>query len=252
MIGVNETLARLSLSVVWGFLLKSNLYPSKIRLDASARAFVPRLAGRVLDVGAGGQPYRQYLQGSAEYVSMDLSERTGADIVGSVLDIPVPNGQFDGIICTEVIEHVEDPQAAVKELVRVSKQGGLLYLTAPMSWGLHYEPHDYFRYTRYGLYSMLEREGFRVLETRQIGGVFVMTWARISDVMVTFLYRVGFPLKYVVGSKLRVSLLSLIASPFVVLGDVLATLVDAVIPDSRNDALGWVILAQKDVESAEQ
>jgi SAM-dependent methyltransferase len=245
-------LTRLSLSVLWGFALRSNLYPSKIRLDASARALVPRLAGRVLDVGAGGQPYRQYLGESIDYLSMDLSDATGADIVGSVLDIPMGDGDFDGIICTEVIEHVEDPQSAVRELLRVTRSGGLMYLTAPMSWGLHYEPHDYFRYTKYGLFSMLEREGFRVLEMRQIGGVFVMAWARISDVMVTLLYRLGFPLKYVLGNKMRISILSLIAFPFVALGDAVATLADAVIPGSRNDALGWVILAQKDGESAEQ
>jgi len=221
-------------------------------LDASARAFVPRLSGRVLDVGAGGQPYRRYLNESADYVSMDLSDGTDADIVASVLDIPIEDGELDGIMCTEVIEHVEDPQSAVRELARVSKLGGLLYLTAPMSWALHYQPHDYFRYTKYGLSSMLERDGFRVLEMRQIGGVFVMTWARISDVMVTLLYRLGFPLKYVIGNRLRISILSLIAFPFVALGDVVATLADAVVPGSRNDALGWVVLAQKKGKLAEK
>ena len=183
---------------------------------------------------------------------MDLSDGTDADIVASVLDIPIEDGELDGIMCTEVIEHVEDPQSAVRELARVSKLGGLLYLTAPMSWALHYQPHDYFRYTKYGLSSMLERDGFRVLEMRQIGGVFVMTWARISDVMVTLLYRLGFPLKYVIGNRLRISILSLIAFPFVALGDVVATLADAVVPGSRNDALGWVVLAQKKGKLAEK
>lgn len=252
LIGVHEELPRLSLSVLLGFALRSNLYPSKIRLDASARALVPRISGRVLDVGAGGQPYRRYLVEGTDYVSMDISKGSGADIVGSVLDIPIEDGDFDGIICTEVIEHVENPQSAVRELLRVTRTGGLMYLTAPMSWGLHYEPHDYFRFTRYGLSSMLEREGFSVLETRQIGGVFVMSWARTTDVLITLLYRVGFPLKYLVGNKMRISILSLIAFPFVALGDAFATLADAVIPGTRKDALGWVILAQKNGKSAEK
>lgn len=223
-----------------------------MRLDASARAILPRLNGPVLDVGAGEQPYRRYLKDGEEYVSMDLSEDRASDITGSVLSIPLDDDSFDGIICTEVIEHVDDPQSAIRELLRVSKEGGLLYLTAPMSWGLHYEPHDYFRYTKYGLSSMLEAEGFRVVDIRQIGGVFVMSWARVSDVMVTLLYRIGFPLKYLVGNKMRISILSLIAFPFVALGDAVATLADAVIPGSRNDALGWVVLAQKDGGSAEE
>lgn len=242
----------LPLSVLWRFALRANLYPSKVRLDASARAFIPRLNGPVLDVGAGEQPYRRYLKNGDDYVSMDLSEGRGAEIVGSVLDIPLESDSFEGIICTEVIEHVDDPQSAIRELLRVSKPGGLLYLTAPMSWGLHYEPHDYFRYTKYGLSSMLEREGFEVLEIRQIGGVFVMSWARMSDVLVTLLYRAGFPLKYLVGNRLRISILSLIAFPFVALVDAVATLADAIIRGSGNDALGWVVLAQKDGESVDK
>lgn len=176
---------------------------------------------------------------------MELSESADADVIGSVLNIPLDDKSFDGIICTEVIEHVEDPQLAIKELNRISKTGGLLYLTAPMSWGLHYEPYDYFRYTKYGLASMLERGGYRVVETRQIGGVFVMSWARISDVLVSLLYRAGFPLKYILGNRGRTTFLSLIAFPFVVLGDAFASLADLIVPGSHRDALGWIFLAEK-------
>mgnify|MGYP002725723878 CR=1 FL=1 len=245
-------MARLSLSALWALAIKANLYPSKVRLSASARALVPRITGRVLDVGAGAQPYRQYLPDGGEYVSMDISDTTGADIIGTVLEIPGDDGVFDGIICTEVIEHVTDPRGAIAELCRVSKPGALLYLTAPMSWGLHYEPYDYFRYTKYGLTAMLEDGGFRVLETRQIGGVFVMTWARITDVMVTLLYRAGFPLKYIVGNRARIAILSLIAFPFVLVGDLMATLADVIIPGARHDALGWAVLAENTGERGEK
>ena len=242
-------MVRLSLSGLWGLAIKANLYPSKIRLSASARAFVPRITGHVLDVGAGAQPYRQYLPDASNYVSMDISGSAGADIVGSVLDVPQDDSTFDGIICTEVIEHVSDPRRAIIELNRVSKPGALLYLTAPMSWGLHYEPYDYFRFTKYGLKTILEDGGFRVLETRQIGGVFVMTWARTSDVMVTLLYRAGFPLKYIIGNRARVAILSLVAFPFVVVGDVVATVADAIIPGTGRDALNWAILAENTGDS---
>jgi len=237
-------MARPSISAFFRFALRSNLYASKIRLDASARALVPRLSGRVLDVGAGAQPYRRYLPGEGEYVSMELGESHGADIVGSVLDIPADDDSYGGVICTEVIEHISDPAAAIREIHRVSEPGSLLYLTAPMSWGLHYEPTDYYRFTRYGLAAILEQGGYRVVETRQIGGVFTMTAARVSDTMVSLLYRIGFPLKYVVGNRARISILSLIAFPVVALVDAFATIADAVIPGSRKDALGWAILAE--------
>lgn len=213
---------------------------------------MPRLTGRVLDVGAGAQPYRRYLPTGGEYTSMESNGDLGPDIVGDVLDIPLEDDMFDSIICAEVIEHVEDPQSAIRELQRICKPGGLLYLSAPMEWGLHYEPHDYFRFTRYGLASMLERAGFQVLETRQIGGVFGVMSGRLSDVLVNLVYRVGFPLKYIVGNRLRISILSLIAFPFVVVGDTVAMIADAVIPGTRKDALGWVILAENVGEPLEK
>ena len=244
-------MATSSPSALWSLATRANLYSSKLRLLLSARALVPKLVGHVLDVGAGAQPYRRYLDETCSYVSMDISDSAGADIVGSVLEIPQDDDTFDGIICTEVIEHVSDPKGAIVELNRVSVEGALLYLTAPMSWGLHYEPYDYFRYTNFGLTEILEEGGFRVLEVRQIGGVFVMAWARITDVLVSLLYRVGFPLKYLVGNRARIAIISLIAIPFVVIGDLLATFADMVVPGSRRDALGWAILAEKTGETNE-
>ncbi|MFP6680414.1 MAG: class I SAM-dependent methyltransferase [Dehalococcoidia bacterium] len=238
-------MSRLSIPAFLRFALRSNLYASKIRLDASARALIPRLSGRVLDVGAGAQPYRKYIRQECEYISMELADGQDTDMVGSVLDIPVSNDTFGGVICTEVIEHVMDPASAIREIYRVSKPGSFLYLTAPMSWGLHYEPNDYYRFTKYGLIAILEKGGYRVLETRQIGGVFTMTAARLSDTLVSLLYRIGFPLRYVVGKRWRISILSLIAFPFVALVDALATIADMVVPGSHKDALGWAILAEK-------
>jgi hypothetical protein len=63
--------------------------------------------------------------------------------------------------------------------------------------------------------------------------------------MVTLLYRAGFPLKYIVGNRARMAILSLIAFPFVAIGDLLATVADAIVPGSRRDALGWAVLAEK-------
>jgi len=237
-------LALLSLSDLWGLATRANLYSSKVRLLVSARSLVPKISGRVLDVGAGAQPYRKYLLANDNYVSMDISNSAGADIVGTILEIPEDDAAFGGIVCTEVIEHVTDPRGAIRELKRVSTPGSYLYLTAPMSWGLHYEPYDYFRYTKYGLISILEDGGFRVLEMKQIGGLFVMMWSRTSDVMVTLLYRIGFPLKYLIGNRARIATLSLIAFPFVVVGDLVATIADAIIPGSHKDALGWAVLAE--------
>ncbi len=79
-----------------------------------------------------------------------------------------------------------------------------------------------------------------------------MTSARLADTLVTLIYRLGFPLKYIVGNRLRMSILSLVAFPLVATVDALATIADALIPGSRKDALGWTVLAENVVDSKEQ
>jgi SAM-dependent methyltransferase len=70
-------------------------------------------------------------------------------------DIPVPDSTFDAALCTEVLEHVPDPIAVVRELARILKPGGRLLLSAPL--GLHQEPyHLYGGYTPYCISATLE------------------------------------------------------------------------------------------------
>jgi len=70
------------------------------------------------------------------------------------------------------------------EIARVLRPGGLLYLTVPQSWGLHYEPDDYFRFTKYGIRVLLERHGLQLQEYRQIGGLFSHFAVRLIDLIV--------------------------------------------------------------------
>jgi len=227
-------------------VLQSNLYVSKIRLHLSAIRLIPRLSGRVLDVGAGGQPFRRYLPSDSEYVAMEVSDSRNGHVTGDAQHLPFADRTFDGIVCTMVLEHVPDPALAVTEMGRICKPGARLYLSAPMSWGLHYEPHDYFRFTRYGIESLLERGGFRVEETVRVGGLFTMVLARLSDAAITFLYRAAFPLKYLVGSGRRVACVSVMVFPAVALLDLVAAALDRVLPGTGRDCLAWAVLARKE------
>ena len=58
-------------------------------------------------------------------------DQTGLDIVGDITSIPEPDASFDAILCVEVLEHVPDPLAALRELGRLLKPNGQLILTAP-------------------------------------------------------------------------------------------------------------------------
>jgi SAM-dependent methyltransferase len=128
----------------------------------SAREIPP--GARVADVGAGDAPYRE-LFAHAEYVTIDWAQspHEGArevDIEASADAIPVEDGFFDAVLCTQLLEHVPDPAAVVGELHRVIRSGGRLFLTVPLVWELHELPHDYYRYTQAGLTHLLESAGF--------------------------------------------------------------------------------------------
>ena len=99
-------------------------YSSKSRLHKTARRFLPCLEGRILDIGAGKQPYRLYLRHDAEYLSMDVDEELSPDILGDVLDMNILPETFDSIICTEVLEHVPDPLKALHNINRALKKRG--------------------------------------------------------------------------------------------------------------------------------
>lgn len=134
-------------------------------MQQAARELVP--GSRVIDVGAGNGPYRELFE-HVEYVTTDWAESMhpgarSADIVASAEDLPVHDAAFDAVICTQVLEHVAEPAAVARELRRILRPGGRLYLTVPLAWELHEEPHDYWRYTPSGLRHLLDGAGFETL-----------------------------------------------------------------------------------------
>src|SRR5713101_4469562 len=84
---------------------------------------------RVLDVGCGDRPYEGLLSGAAEIVGFDVPGNPHADLHGSIDAIPVEDASFDVVLCLQVLEHVPDPEAAVRELRRVVKKDGLVLAT---------------------------------------------------------------------------------------------------------------------------
>jgi SAM-dependent methyltransferase len=77
---------------------------------------------------------------------------------------------FDLVLCTEVIEHVPEPQEVFREAARVLRPAGILVLTTPQTNPLHEVPHDYYRFTRYGLMYLAERAGLRIVTIETLGG----------------------------------------------------------------------------------
>ena len=129
------------------------------RLDwvVNALKSIPN-GSRILDAGAGElrlKPFCAHL----DYVSQDFCQyegkgdgnalQTGAwdtaqiDIVSNIVSIPVSDESFDVILCSEVLEHIPDPVAAINEFSRILKPGGILLITAPFCSLTHFAPYHF-------------------------------------------------------------------------------------------------------------
>ena len=113
---------------------------------------------RVLDVGCGVKPYYPYFAGVAsDYVGVDVVENPAADLRGSVESLPVEDGSFDVVLCTQVLEHCDDPARAVRELRRVTASGGRVLCSTHGVQVYHPSPVDYWRWTHEGLRRIFEQ-----------------------------------------------------------------------------------------------
>lgn len=130
------------------------------------------LGGDILDVGGGEKNRYKNLFTFKTFTCLDIYAGPGIDIVASADDIPLPDESKDSVLSTQMLEHVQYPEKCVQEMYRVLKKGGYAVITVPQWNELHAEPHDYWRYTKYGLVELFERNGFRTVEQHQRGGFF--------------------------------------------------------------------------------
>lgn len=135
----------------------------------------------ILDAGAGESVYKK-LFSHCKYKAIDLGvgesrwNYSNLDYVGSLHEMPIEDEVFDAVLCTQVLEHLEWPRESVKEMCRVLKPGGKLFLTVPMAQNEHQVPYDFFRYTSYGLTSICNHAGFNHVKITPFGGLWVR-WA---------------------------------------------------------------------------
>lgn len=132
---------------------------------ASIRAFLTdhaELFGtrRVLDYGAGNQPYRQLIEDAGGiYFGYDSQTFPGA-VAGIPEDCSrIPKGEFDVIVCTQVVQYQDEPLTDMRLMRYSLTDDGWLLMTGPINWPWR-ERDDRRRYTPTEVTDMLHRAGF--------------------------------------------------------------------------------------------
>ena len=191
--------------------------------------------GRLLDIGCGSKPYQEmFAPYVSQHVGTDYSDtefKAIMDVAADVTALPFADASFDTLLCTEVIEHVPNPNLAFQEMARVLKPGGYLLLTTPQTWETHRAPYDYFRYTRFGLSYLAKTNSLEVVKQVTHAGA----GSTIGQLLSVFLFH---PFEY---KSPLVQLLPALFCQLIMLGFSSLDFFD----HKRDLTLGYVMLARR-------
>jgi len=147
-------------------------------------------SGRLIDIGCGIKPYKKLLAPYvSEHVGLDhdktLHDPSQVDLFGTAYKIPSEDNVFNCALATSVLEHLEEPEQALRECYRVLRPGAVAIYSVPFIWHLHEEPRDFFRFTKHGLKYLFKKTGFEILELSALSGF----WVTFGQLFVYNLYR---------------------------------------------------------------
>lgn len=143
------------------------------------------LGAVIFDLGCGDMPYKGYFLGFCQhYIGLDWSSslhELKADIIADLNHrLPVASAVADTVVSFSVLEHLCEPQVMLNEAYRILKPGGKLILQVPWQWLVHEAPHDYFRYTPFGLKHLCEKAGFKDVVVEAAAGFFTMWFLKFN------------------------------------------------------------------------
>lgn len=120
-------------------------------------------------------------------INLDIGLFNGVDIVADGKNLPFKDNSFSLVIIEMVLEHVDEPEAILKEAHRVLKKNGEIYVTIPFVFAFHGSPNDFNRYTLNGLKRRLEIQGFKIKESGVISGP-ASTFSQVSRYFLSTLF----------------------------------------------------------------
>ncbi|MBA2840128.1 SAM-dependent methyltransferase [Methanococcus maripaludis] len=122
--------------------------------------------GVVLDIGCRDKPYVMIIP-HEKYIGLDLDPLSKADIIADATNIPLNSESIDTIFSTQTIGDIYNIDKFYSEAFRLLKNNGYLIMTSEFICGLHDEPFDYYRFTKYGIKRQLEDSGFEIIHLEE-------------------------------------------------------------------------------------
>jgi len=109
------------------------------------------IGGITLELGVGENVYAP---DDTTIITLDVDPAYGPMVVGDAHHLPFRSGAFDTVVASQVFEHLHTPDRAMDEVVRILRTGGRAVIAVPFLYFLHQQPHDYYRYTEFGLRAL--------------------------------------------------------------------------------------------------
>lgn len=169
---ISDFLKNISNLSASGYGIRKKLIPSINDYLKTAKACEKQI--KVLDFGCGKKPYKYLFDkfdNITQYVGIDVYDGKNVDLVYDGRDIPFADEYFNFIFSSSVLEHVQDLDYTLKELVRVvNKNGGMMIHSVPFTSHVHGTPFDFNRLTFFGWQNQFKKLGAKSINIQNSDG----------------------------------------------------------------------------------
>lgn len=125
----------------------------------------------IIDIGSKDARYKKHIQHTS-YTSLDIEPNFKTDITADIQEYET-NTRYDTALCTQVLEHIPNPQKAITQIYKLLKPGGRMILTTPFIFPIH-SNSDYYRFSPQALQELLK--DFKIITIIPVGNFISSSW----------------------------------------------------------------------------
>lgn len=156
------------------------------------------LSSEALVLDVGGKKIRKRGQFDIEkynlkkVVYVNLNPDTQPDVIAEAENLPFEDRAFNVVICSEMLEHIQNPPRAIAEIYRVLDNHGIALICVPFLFRIHGDPQDFGRYTDCYWSAILQESGFKKIVLEKQG----LFYSVMADFSKQYFYNLGFPRRF--------------------------------------------------------